>query len=174
MLNRNNTHKTNNGHSPPNLWVFFKSHNIERTATFKKLIKQSPTSYFLFGGFVGFFSIFKYASSNSISFQTVFHQGYNFGRAQEGWARVWLDAKSCQSNRGSTLRDLKFLFFLLGQQGHSCYYSRATGRRQFADRTWNNEGCTAGITAVNRKVWKDNLRAVGVSLNALLLLSWQQ
>lgn len=102
---------------PPLIYVFFfKRHNIERTATFKKLIKQSPTSYFLFGGFVGFFSILEYVSSNSISFQTVFHQGYNFGRAQEGWARVWLDAKSCQSNRGSTWRDPKILFFLLGQQ----------------------------------------------------------
>jgi len=46
-----------------------------------------------------------------------------------------------------------------GAAGHFCYYSRATGRRQFADRAWNNEGCTASITTVMHKVWKGNLRA---------------
>lgn len=33
-----------------------------------------------------FFSTLEYISSNPISFQTLFHQGYNFGSAQEGWA----------------------------------------------------------------------------------------
>lgn len=50
--------------------------------------------------------------------------------------------------------------FLLdfGAAGHSCYY-KYTGERQFADRTWNNKGCTASITTAIHKVWGGNLRA---------------
>lgn len=51
------------------------------------------------------------------------------------------------------------LIFDFGAAGHCCYYSCATGSRQFAGRTWNNEGCTAGVTTVDCEVCKGNLRA---------------
>lgn len=63
------------------------------------------------------------------------------------------------------------LILHFGAAGRSCYHCRATGRRQFADRTRNNEDCTACITTVNHKAWKCNLRAVLAAIASLFLLT---